>query len=117
MSHVTTVAVEFKDLEALEIAARKLGAQFQREETVRFMDGNTVTGPSVRLAGWQYPVVLEDRKLHMDNYGGRWGNPVELDRLKQAYAVAVTKKQARKQGFRVRENQASDGTVKLVLSK
>jgi hypothetical protein len=117
MSHVTTVAVEFKDLEALEIAARKLGAPFAREETVRFMDGNTVTGPSVRLAGWQYPVVLEGKKLHMDNYGGRWGKPAELDRLKQTYAIEVTKKQARKQGFRVRETQASDGTVKLTLTK
>src|SRR5262245_2078270 len=117
MSHVTTVAVEFKDLEALEIAARKLGALFRHEETVRFMDGNTVTGPSVRLAGWQYPVVLKDKKLHMDNYGGRWGKPAELDRLKQTYAVEVAKKHARKQGFRVQECRASDGTVKLTLSK
>jgi hypothetical protein len=117
MSHVTTVAVEFKDVGALEIAARKLGARFEREETVRFMDGNTVTGPSVRLSGWQYPVVLKDTKLHMDNYEGRWGNPADLNRLKQAYAVEVTRKQARKQGFRVKESLASDGTVKLVLSK
>lgn len=117
MSHVTTVAVEFKDLEALELAARKLGAPFRRDETVQFMDGNTVTGPSVRLAGWQYPVVLEGKKLHMDNYGGRWGKPAELDRLKQTYAIEVTKKQARKQGFRVGESRASDGSVKLTLSK
>jgi hypothetical protein len=117
MSHVTTVAVEFKDLDVLEIAARKLGAPFRREETVRFMDGNTVTGPSVRLAGWHYPVVLADKKLHMDNYGGHWGKPAELDRLKQVYAIEVTKKQAKKQGFRVRETHASDGTVKLTLSK
>lgn len=117
MSHVTTVQVEFKDLEALEAAARKLGAPFERQETVRFMDGNTVTGPTVRLDGWRYPVVLAGTKLHMDTYGGHWGNPVELERLKQTYAVEVTKKQARKQGFRVQESRASDGTVKLTLSK
>jgi hypothetical protein len=117
MSHVTTVSVEFKDLETLEVAAIKLGAKFTLSETVRFMDGNTVTGPTVRLPGWHYPIVLKDGQLHMDNYQGRWGNPADLNRLKQTYAIAVTKKQARKQGFRVRETQASDGTVKLVLSK
>ena len=117
MSHVTTVEVEFKDLEALEVAASSLGAEFKRADQVRFMDGSTVSGASVKLRGWPYPVVVQGKKLHMDNYEGRWGNPADIDRLKQAYAVQVARKHARQHGFRVRETQASDGTVRLVLAK
>jgi hypothetical protein len=51
-----------------------------------------------------------------DNYKGRWGDAAQLDKLKQAYAVEVAKKAARKQGKAVTEKLQQDGSIRLEVS-
>jgi hypothetical protein len=47
------------------------------------------TGLGVQLPGWQYPVVcdLQTGQIQFDNFQGRWGDPAQRDRFKQAYDV------------------------------
>ena len=40
-----------------------------------------------------------------------------LGKLQQAYAVEVARKQAKKQGFSVREQVQADGRIKLTLAR
>ena len=71
----------------------------------------------VQAPRWQYPIVcnLATGELSYDNYEGRWGDPVELDRFKQSYAVERTKIEARKQGRYVSEQTLADGSVQLTI--
>lgn len=117
MSHTATVQVEIKDTTAFEQACRRLGVQHDLNETVRLFDGTTVTGMTVRLKGWMYPVVFKDGKALYDNYGGQWGKDAELQQFRQTYATCAAKRQAQKQGFRVREQKLADGRIRLVCSK
>jgi hypothetical protein len=72
MSHVATIALEFRDVAALGEAAAACGLAL-RQETVTFYDGTRVTGTALRLPGWRYPVVVDaDGRLHYDHYEGRW---------------------------------------------
>jgi hypothetical protein len=58
---------------------------------------------------------LQSGELAYDNFEGHWGDPAELDRLKQSYAVEKTKIEARKQGRYVSEQVLNDGTVQLTV--
>jgi hypothetical protein len=49
----------------------------------------------------------------MDDYGGRWGEKAAFDRFLQAYAVELTKAEARKKGYQVNESALQDGSIKL----
>jgi hypothetical protein len=40
-----------------------------------------------------------------------------IGKLQQAYAIEVARKQAKKQGFAVKEQVLKDGRVKLTLSR
>jgi len=57
---------------------------------------NDVTGLGVHLQDWKYPLVvdLQTGKAKMDNYGGTWGEPAELDRFQQRYALEAAKQAA-----------------------
>ena len=69
------------------------------------------------MPGWSFPVVIDTEKhqTHFDNYNGAWGDPKELDKLLQAYAVEKTALEARKQGHSVTEQTLSDGSIKLTV--
>jgi hypothetical protein len=74
MSHVATIALEFRDPAALAEAAAACGFGLG-QDTVTFYDGTRVTGTAIRLPGWQYPVVVVAAgRLHYDHYEGRWGD-------------------------------------------
>jgi len=74
-----------------------------------------VTGYCVQLPDWLYPIVCDiDRgQVHYDNFGGRWGEQKEFDRLLQGYAVEKTILEARRQGYSVSEQPLQDGSIKL----
>ena len=59
--------------------------------------------------------------LHYDPYDGGYGLEQVIgknaSKLRQAYAVEVAKKQARKQGFRVQEKVTQDGKVRLLCTR
>ncbi len=59
---------------------------------------------------------LAGGNLKYDNFGGRWGNPEELHKLLQCYAVEKTKIEARRQGHGVSEQQLADGSIKLTIA-
>ena len=50
--------------------------------------------------------------MTFDNFGGIWGNPAELDKFLQAYAIEKTKIEARKRGHSVTEQPLSNGGSK-----
>ncbi|WP_437222635.1 DUF1257 domain-containing protein [Planctomicrobium sp. SH661] len=116
MSHIVTIQVEIRDPIAIQAACQRLhlpeptSGQFQ-------MFTATAAGWGVQLPGWRYPVVcdIEQRQLHFDNYGGRWGEPLQLDRFLQAYAVEKSMQEARRAGHSVQELLLPDGTIQLTL--
>jgi len=117
MSHVATVQLQIRDPQALAEAAAQLGLTVQPGEA-RFYDGTRVHGLLVHLPGWRYPVAIDPHgTLHYDHYQGRWGDPTHLDRLRQAYAEAVTTRWARRQGYRVSRQTTPDGAIRLELRR
>ena len=66
----------------------------------------------------RYPVVcdVESGQVAFDNFSGRWGNPAELDKLNQAYAIEKASLEARKRGHTVTEQPLADGSVKLTIN-
>jgi len=117
MSHVATIALEFRDPAALSEAAAVCGLDL-RQEMVTFYDGTRVAGTALRLPGWRYPVVVDtEGRLHYDHYEGQWGDLAHLHRFRQAYAEAATRRFAHAQGFRVTRTVQTDGTVRLALGR
>ena len=57
-------------------------------------------GLLVKLPGWRYPAVVDTATgtVRHDHFGGRWGDPAELGRFLQAYAVARATAVARRLG-------------------
>jgi len=117
MSHVATIALEFRDPTALSEAAAVCGLDL-RQEMVTFYDGTRVAGTALRLPGWRYPVVVDaEGRLHYDHYEGRWGDLAHLHRFRQVYAEAATARFARARGYLITRTAQADGTVRLALSR
>ena len=116
MSHVVVVKTEIRDVAALHAACARLGLSPPRHGTARLYE-KEVTGQIVQLPGWVYPVVIdtEHQEIKMDNFAGAWGDPKELDKLLQAYAVAKATLEARKAGHGVTEKTMADGSIKLTV--
>ena len=116
MSHVVTIQARVRDAVALAAACRRLSLAVPIRETVALFSGQ-VTGLAVRLPNWQYPVVVDvdAGAVHFDNYGGEWGAQKELDRLLQAYAVEMTRLEARRKGLVCTETLLQDGSIKLQI--
>ena len=116
MSHIVSIRTEIRDEHAVRSAcSRLLWPQPVMGEHRLF--SSTVRGLGVEAPGWRYPIVcdLGSGELSYDNYEGRWGDPEQLDRLKQGYAVEKTKIEARRQGRFVSEQQLADGSVQLTV--
>ena len=116
MSHIVTIETEVRDLGGLVAACRRLGLDEPIHRTAKLFR-SVVTGHCVELPDWRYPVVcqLNTGKLQYDNFSGHWGEQSQLDSLMQAYAVEVTKLEARRQGHTVTEQPLADGSIKLVV--
>jgi len=116
MSHIVTIQVECRDTAAISAACRRLNLPAPTTGTTRLFSGE-VSGVAVQLPDWVYPVVVElsSGQLRFDNFSGRWGDPRQLDRFLQAYAVEAAKAAARRKGHIVSEEQLSDGSVKLTI--
>lgn len=118
MSHTTTIELEIKSLSALATACRETATPYETSTSVRLYDGTLIEDCfSFTPRGWHYPVAAKDGMLLFDNYGGKWGDIGELNKVKQRYAVNVQKETARARGYRVREERLTDGRVKLVVER
>ncbi|NLE37648.1 MAG: DUF1257 domain-containing protein [Pirellulaceae bacterium] len=116
MSHIVTIRTEIRDAAAVRAACRRLKLPAPVDGTHRLFAGEA-TGLGVQLPAWRFPVVCELRtgQVQMDNYNGRWGDPAEFDRFKQAYAVERAKNEARRHGHAVRETTLPDGSIKVTI--
>jgi hypothetical protein len=116
MSHLVTIRTEARDPIALSAACRRIGVSEPDRETVQLFGGQ-IAGLAIRLPNWIYPVVvdIEAGAVRFDNFGGRWGEQKELDRLIQAYAVEKAKLECRRKGHAVSETAQGDGSIKLQI--
>lgn len=103
MSHTVRVRVEMRDRETLGHAVSDVGGTVLGEGTYKLYQ-NSETGFGFKLLNWKYPVVLKaDNDLAFDDYGGYWGNRVDLDGLTQRYAIQAAKAAAEAQGWLTEE--------------
>ncbi len=116
MSHIVEIQTQVRDAEAVRATCNRLGLPPPAEGPTRLFS-STVSGLAVQLPGWRYPAVcqLESGQVKFDNFNGHWGNPVELDRFLQAYAVERARIEARKKGYSVTEQPLADGSIKLTV--
>ncbi len=117
MSHIVQIKTEVRDALAVQAACQRLGLDAPVLGTVTLF-ATEASGLLVRLTGWIYPVVFDTRsgQVRFDNYGGRWGEQVQLDRFLQAYAVEKTKIEARRKGHTVFEQTLDNGSIKLTVT-
>ena len=116
MSHIVTIRTEVRDAAAVQAACRRLGLPQPVQGSFRVYT-TQASGLSVRLPGWQYPVVCElaSGSLKYDNFQGHWGDQKHLDGFLQAYAVEKAKIEARRKGHTVSEQSLADGSVRLTI--
>jgi hypothetical protein len=114
MSHIVQIQTEIRDLIAITAACERLKLPTPVHRTVQLFSAKA-TGLAVELPGWRYPVVCqtETGQLQYDDFGGRWGEKSQLDRLLQIYAVEKTKIEARRRGHSVTEHQLENGSIKI----
>jgi hypothetical protein len=117
MSHIVTIETKVHDSAALAAACCRLGLAEPIYGDVRLFSADA-TGLSVTLPGWQYPIVVDTAggSIKYDNYEGRWGDPAELGRLLQMYAVEKAKLEARKKGYCVTEQTREDGSIVVQIA-
>lgn len=116
MSHVVQIQTQVRDAAAVRAACQRLGFPSPVEGKTRLFSGE-VQGLAVQFPDWQYPAVadLATGQLRYDNFNGRWGDPAQLDRFLQAYAVERARAEARRRGHLCTEQALSDGSVKLTI--
>ena len=116
MSHIVTIKTEVRDANAVRAACRRLSLAEPVQGTTKLFSGE-VEGLAVQLPDWIYPVVCNPPtgQLHYDNFNGRWGDQSRLNQFLQAYAVEMTKIEARKKGHSVTETPLADGSIKLTI--
>jgi len=116
MSHIVSIKTEVRDPAAVWAACERLKLPQPVHGTYALYSGSA-TGLGVQLPGWHYPVVCQadTGQLQFDNFGGDWGEQVQLDRFLQAYAVEKARIEARKHGHSVTEQALADGSIKLTI--
>ena len=116
MSHIVSIQTKLTDPAALTAACARLGLPQPQPGTAQLYSGEA-SGQLVQLPGWTYPAVVDcaSGTIRFDNFEGLWGEPAELDKLLQAYAVEKAKLEARRHGYSVSEQLLEDGSIKLSI--
>ncbi len=117
MSHLVSIRTQVRDPVAITSACQRLQLPAPVQRTVRLFSAEA-TGLAVELPGWRYPVVCqtESGDLKYDDFSGRWGERVQLDRFLQAYAVERVKLEARRQGQTAIEQPLADGSIRIQIA-
>ena len=116
MSHIVHIQTEVRDPIAISSACDRLALPQPIQDEHQLFT-KKVTGWGVQLQRWRFPVVCqtETGQVQYDNYEGRWGDPAQLDRFLQGYAIEAAKQEARRQGYSVTEQPLADGSVRLTV--
>ena len=124
MSHFTDISIEIRDIEALRKACADLGLSVLEHTTARGYGENLIRGEYViRLQGPYDIAVNRAGDGHWTLAADLWRGHVEREvgrnfgRLKQAYGVQRTLKEARRLGLKARRSVLQDGTVRLALCR
>jgi len=117
MSHIVTIQVEVRDLEAIKSAARRLDLKEPVHGRTTIFNTD-VEGILVELPDWIYPVVciLDTGELKYDNFNEQWGDQKHLDQFVQTYCIEKATFEARRKGYSVVEQPLADGSVKLTVN-
>lgn len=120
MSHTMNMDTEIRDLNALDIALKRLGYEdidLTVQDNVKVY-GSSYTGVPVQLKGWNYPIVIdsENGRVTYDNYNGSWGNIERLQELKAHYGIEKAKIECRKAGHSFHESVTDDGLLQLRIA-
>ena len=116
MSHIVQIQTEVRDATAIRAACQRLALDEPVFGEAKLFSG-AKTGWKVQLPEWRYPVVCDVNtgSLDFDNFEGRWGSQIEIDRFLQSYAVEKAKIEARRKGHSVTEQQLTDGSIKVTI--
>ncbi|APW63221.1 hypothetical protein [Paludisphaera borealis] len=116
MSHVVVIATKVQDPVAVAAACRRLGLAEPVYGSAELFSGE-VAGLVVRLPDWVYPVVVDTTtgRVAYDDFEGRWGDPKQLDRFLQVYAVEKAKLEAKRKGYSVSEQALHDGSIRVEI--
>ena len=116
MSHIVQIQTEVRDPIAISSACTRLSLP-QPIAGEHQLFTNRVKGLAVHLPRWQYPIVCQTDtgQVQYDNYEGRWGDPAQLDRFLQGYAVEKATLEARRQGYSVTEQSLENGSIRLTV--
>ena len=125
MSHVTTLDLKIVDLQSLIAAVHALGGELNQDgRHYTHYYGTKPCDAEITHPQAKFSVGLIKRggayELEADDYhSGRLADAfgAGLCRIKQQYGVAVAGRQMRRQGYRVRQTIATDGTIRLVCQK
>lgn len=99
MSHTVKVKVQLRNKIALGSSVVELQGNVLGDGTHRLYQGAEV-GFGFTLPKWHFPLVLkEGGELAYDDYNGVWGNPADITRLTELYALIVAKQAAAAQGW------------------
>lgn len=118
MSHIVRIQTRVHDPAAVTAACQRLGLPVPTQGTAKLFSGEA-TGLLLQFPGWQYPAVIDTLTgtIHFDNFEGRWGDQVQLDKFLQMYAVEKAKLEARKKNLLVTEQTLQDGSIRLQITE
>jgi len=142
MSHVATIDVEVKDLDALQEAAKRLGMEFMHGQKTYKWWGQSVGDYPIPVGFTEddlgncehaihspdaaYEIGVVRRRDGRPGYQLLWdfidGRLVKVVgengcNLKREYAAVVARKQAMAQGFTVNEMRQADGSIQMRLTR
>ena len=116
MSHISKIELEVKDLSVLGQACTRMGLELIRgKNRFKWYGKSAPCDHAIKVPGADYEigVVKQNRgyELNCDFYDGNIEKAVgrQGGLLKQAYAVAKTKIEARKKGYSVLEKNTETG--------
>jgi len=117
LSHIVTLHAKTRDVSAIAAACNRLSLAAPVHGVAKLFSGE-VRGVIVQFPGWEYPAVIDtaDGSVKYDTYEGKWGDPREWDRFRQAYSVEKTKFEARKRGHAVSEQLLQDGSIRVQIA-
>lgn len=146
MSHVTTIDIEIRDLDALKAAVREFGAEFIEGKTTYNWYGRSVgdyplpkgmtaeqlgkCSHVIRVPGVRYEIGVVKLPgggytLAYDFYGSGGIHDGQMlhqkfgdkcQKLVQHYGAAKATREAQKKGMRVQRTIGTDGSIRLSIS-
>ena len=80
-------------------------------------DNVQIEGLQVKLAGWNYPVVINnDGSSVYDNYKGAWGDEAKLHEFRNQYVENAVCEAATHAGYAVEDRYETEDSITLMLT-